>query len=96
MAALRLHAGLLRTLVRLRRGDNKAAAPAAEALPALLARAREAATPSYEWLSLPALDALLRLVRLRLGALACALAHACSRARVRRWLLCATAPGPAK
>jgi hypothetical protein len=82
VAALRLHAGLLRTLVRLRRGDNKAAAPAAEALPALLARAREAATPSYEWLSLPALDALLRLVRLR-SARACLRAAACVLTRAR-------------
>jgi hypothetical protein len=100
-AALRLHACLLRTLSCLRRGDNKAAAPAAEKLPQLLARVKADAACTYEWMALPALEALLHVVRVRSAPhVRCAFSVAefvrvRRLSRARRLPPCATAPAPA-
>jgi hypothetical protein len=107
-AALRLHACVLRALSCLRRGDNKAAAPAADKLPLLLARAKQDAARTYEWMALHALDALLHVARALLSPPPCMRRRVwlnASRARARdararhalrrRWPPCATAPAPA-
>jgi hypothetical protein len=65
VAALRLHAALLRALSALRRGDNKTAGPLAEALPPLLRAVQAGGAVSYDWLAAPTLEALVHVVRAR-------------------------------